>query len=108
MQFVNDQALNLEAGPARIGPGEPGGVDHLRGPVRAVRLEPGRGVGVRTAPVELELVPGARADARHEAREVTARFGLQLDLGPLLTWAGVEQDPHALAFGRPNAEVNPF
>ena len=104
VHLVNDLPLAADARPARVGPAEAAGVDHLGRPVRAVRLKARRRVGEGPAvAVEPVAVEAAVARSRDQSREVAVAFRLQFRHPRGLTF---EDHLDALPPGRPDAEVD--
>ena len=61
---------SVDAAPARVRPPERDGIDDLRGPVRALGLEAGGGIGIEgLVGVEAEAVAGAGPRSGHDSRE---------------------------------------
>lgn len=78
VQLVQHLAAERNARPRLIRPLEPCGVDHLRGPVRPLRLKARSGVRIQgLILIESKAVARAGIDLRHERGEIAVVFRLQ-------------------------------
>jgi hypothetical protein len=101
VHLIDDCALNRYAFPLEISPAELRGVDDLGRPVRALRLKPGCGIGIRIAVVQTKEVAVTGARIRYISREIAALFWLQF------VWLSIEKDFHVLMRGSPDADMRP-
>ena len=110
VQLVDDLALEPHALPVRVRPRHRRRIDHLRWPVRPLRLVAGGGVGVeRLVVVEPEPIQRAMASGGSGPREITARLGRERDHRARDVGAAglaLDHEVHRLAPRRPYPELD--
>jgi hypothetical protein len=79
MHFVKDSSVGPESPPGIVQPFERPGLDHLRGPVRALRLKSGGRIRQKfVGLIESKAIENSGVGLRRNGRKIAVSFGFHL------------------------------